>query len=240
MSFLHPRSGPSLCLDELVAAASTLLGRLALCVREGEEPSLRCPRCTSGARAYWESVPFSSSRMEALEERISDLEAMGLMGEMVVAEFLRQRVAPLQHHSAGMGALNSCRASLRLELAWLPPDAVAAAVGLLLGARQVPPLPSMATLLYDVPEAADTLGRMPHFDRWRACPRGTMRDNPCTFRMFGDEVSELEDEGVNLLQAVVNPLAGRTTLVFLSGSSSEEGQGVNPAVIRAPDNPLQT
>ncbi|KAK1677822.1 hypothetical protein QYE76_038670 [Lolium multiflorum] len=171
-------------------------GWLFVDVRE-RSPHYDVPAALPARGRNWESVPFSSDGMEALEERISDLEALGLTGKMVVAEFLRQHVAPLQHNSAGMGALNSSRASLRLELAWLPPDAVAAAVGLLLGARQVPPLPPMATPLYDVPEAADTLGRMPHFDRWGPCPRATVRENPCTFRMFGEEVSELEDEGAS-------------------------------------------
>ena len=134
-------------------------------VRE-RSPHYDVPAALPARGRNWESVPFSSVGMEALEERISDLEAMGLMGEMVAAEFLRQRVAPLQHHSARMWALNSNSASLRLELAMLPPDAIAAAVRLLLGVGQVPPLPPMATPLYDVPEAEDTLGRMPHFDQW--------------------------------------------------------------------------
>jgi hypothetical protein len=41
--------------------------------------------------------------------------------------------------------------------------------------------------------------------------------------MMGEDVSELEDEGVDLIQATANPLAERNTFVFLSGSSSEEG-----------------
>jgi hypothetical protein len=133
--------------------------------------------------------------MEALEERISDLETMGLTGEMVAAEFLRQWVAPLQHHSTGMWALTSSGASLRLELAVLPPSVVAKVVRLLLGAEQVPSLPPMATPLYDVPEAEDTLRMMPHFDQWGPCPPGTSRDNPRPFRVNGEEVFMLEDEG---------------------------------------------
>jgi hypothetical protein len=77
--------------------------------------------------------------------------------------------------------MNSSRTSFHLELAWLPSDAVAAAMGLLLGAREAPPLTLMATPLYDVPEAAVTLGRMPHFDQWGPCQLGTVRDNPCPF-----------------------------------------------------------
>jgi hypothetical protein len=178
--------------------------------------------------------------MEALEERISDLGGMGLMGEMVAAEFLRQCVAPLQHHFEGMWALNSSRAFLRLEQALPPPDAVVAAMRLLLGARQVPSLPPMAAPLYDVPEAADTLGRMPHLDQWGPCPQGTVRDNPCPFRMMGEDVPKLEDEGVDLLHASANPSAGRNTLVFLSGSSSEEGQRIDPAAARAPHSSPRT
>jgi hypothetical protein len=69
-----------------------------------------------------------------------------------------------------MWALNISGASLRLELALLPPDVVAAAVELLLGVEQVPPLPPMITPLYDVPEAAVTLARKLHFDQWGPCP----------------------------------------------------------------------
>jgi hypothetical protein len=77
-----------------------------------------------------------------------------------------------------MWALNSSGASLRLELAMLPPDDVAVVVRLLLVVEQVPSLPPMATPLYDVPEAANTLGRMPYFGQWGPCPPGTARDNP--------------------------------------------------------------
>jgi hypothetical protein len=58
--------------------------------------------------------------------------------------------------------------------------------------------------------------------------------------MMGEDVSELEYKGVDLLQATANPLAGRNTLVFLSGSSSEEGHGIDPAVARAPHSPPRT
>jgi hypothetical protein len=58
--------------------------------------------------------------------------------------------------------------------------------------------------------------------------------------MIGEEVAELEDEGFDPLQATANPLAGRNTLVFLSGSSSEEGQGVNSAVVRISRSPQWT
>ncbi|KAK1665011.1 hypothetical protein QYE76_053170 [Lolium multiflorum] len=98
-------------------------------------PHFNVPAALPAQGCNWESVPFPSARMEALEERISNLEAMGLTGEMVAAEFLRQRVAPLQHHSAGMWALNSSHALVRLEQASLPSDATTAAMGLMLGAR---------------------------------------------------------------------------------------------------------
>jgi hypothetical protein len=175
--------------------------------------------------------------MEALEERISNLEALGLIGEMVATEFRRQRVAPFQQHSACMWALNSSSASLHLELALLPLDAVVVAVRLLLGVEQVPPLQLMATPLYDVPEEEDTLGRMLHFDRWGPCPQGTVRDNPCSLRMIVEEVSELEEGGIDPLQTNMNPQAGRNLLVFLSGSSSKEGQCVDPAVVWIASSP---
>ena len=104
----------------------------------------------------------------------------------------------------------------------------------------MPPHPPMATPLYDVPEVADTLGRMPHFDQWGPFPLGTVRDNPCPFRMIGEEVLKLEDEGIDPLQASVNPLAGRNARVILSRSSSEEGQGVDTAVVRAPHSSPRT
>jgi hypothetical protein len=119
----------------------------------------------------------------------------------------------------------------------LPPDVVAAVVRLLLGVEQVPPLQLLATPLYDVPEEEDTLGRMLHFDRWGPCPQGTLRDNPCSLRMIVEEVSELEEGGIDPLQTNMNPQAGRNLLVFLSGSSSKEGQGIDPAVVRNPRSP---
>jgi hypothetical protein len=57
-------------------------------VRE-RSPHYDVPDALPACGRNWESVPFSSAGMEALEERISDLEAMGLTGEMVAAEFLR-------------------------------------------------------------------------------------------------------------------------------------------------------
>ncbi|KAK1682181.1 hypothetical protein QYE76_043029 [Lolium multiflorum] len=200
-------------------------------------PHYDIPSTLPTRRRNWESVHLSPSGMEAREERIYDLEAMRLKGEMVAAEFLRQRVAPLQQHYAGMWALNSSSASLLLELALLPPDAVAAAVRLLLGVEQVPPLPPMATPLYDVPEEENTLARMPHFDQWGPCPLGTVRDNPSPFLMIGEEVSELEDEGIDPLQANVNPRAGGTLSCSSLGLLRRRVKASTPPSFGSPTTP---
>jgi hypothetical protein len=98
----------------------------------------------------------------------------------------------------------------------------------------------MATPLYDVPEAEDTLGRMPHFDQWGPCLPGTERDNPYPFCMIGEEALKLECEGIDHLQASTNPHARRNARVFLSVSSSKEGHGVNPAAVQIPNSPTRT
>jgi hypothetical protein len=46
-----------------------------------------------------------------------------------------------------------------------------------------------------------------------------------------EEVPELKDEGIDPVQASASPQPGRNARVFLSESSSEEGRGVDPAVI---------
>ncbi|KAK1670524.1 hypothetical protein QYE76_058683 [Lolium multiflorum] len=218
-----------------------LFWRNWLYVNVGERsPHYDIPTALPAYGRNWESSPFPFNGMEALEERISDLETMGLTGEMVAAEFLQQRVAPLQRHSVGMWALNSSGASLRLELAVLPSSVVAEVVRLLLGAEQVPSLPLMATPLYDVPEAKDTMRRMPHFDQWGPCPPSTVRDNPCPFRLNGEEVLELEDEGIEPLQASADPQAGRNARVILSESSSEEGLDVAPTAAQIQNSPART
>ena len=67
-------------------------------------------------------------------ERVTLLKQKGLMGQMVVAEFLRQSVAPLQEHSRPMWTLTSSADDVRLSSCGLNAAAVDASTRALFGA----------------------------------------------------------------------------------------------------------
>ena len=75
--------------------------------------------------------------MRPLMERIALLKQRGLTGQMVVAKYLRQSVAPLQEHSRPMWTLINLADDIRLSKSGLSSTAVDAATCALFGGEGV-------------------------------------------------------------------------------------------------------
>lgn len=91
---------------------------------------------------------------------------------MVVKEFVRQCIAPLQHHSRPMWDLASSEDSMRLQKPSLPSETLSKVLELLTGESKPADLPGNGCLLYQCSNKVAFMGQMPLFDEWGLRPVG--------------------------------------------------------------------
>ena len=99
---------------------------------------------------------------------------------MVVKEFVRQRVAPLQRHSRPMWDLAGVEDPMRLQRPSLAAGTLSMVLKLLTGEPEPADLPGGGCLLYLCSNKEAFAGQMPLFDEWGLLPEGLEgpRENP--------------------------------------------------------------
>ena len=91
---------------------------------------------------------------------------------MVVKEFVRQRVAPLQRHSRPMWDLAGVEDPMRLQRPLLTAGTLSMVLKLLTGVSEPADLPGDGCLLYQCSNKAAFVGQMPLFDESGLLPEG--------------------------------------------------------------------
>ena len=91
---------------------------------------------------------------------------------MVVKEFIRCRIAPLQRHSRQMWTFSGYGDRMRLQAPALPPEARRTMLELLTGDPMPTNLPEEGCLLYCCSNKVEFVKQMPLFDEWGLCPAG--------------------------------------------------------------------
>ena len=132
---------------------------------------------------------------------------------MVVKEFVRHRVAPLQRHSRPMWALHNSQDHMRLQESGIPLETWQTVLEVLAGVPLPDDMPGKSCMLYRCSNKEEFLEHMPCFDEWGLRPDGLVgpRENPVN-------VVPLFDVGAELTPSVD---AGRRALSKAGGSSAE-------------------
>ena len=123
----------------------------------------------------WGSGEFKGPRLEAVYDRILVLREGGLTGHMVVKEFVKRRIAPLQWHSEPMWTFSGPEDRMRLSVAGLSSAERKQVLRVLFATTTVPAptnddaLPLFAYMEENVREARSIL---PSFDEWGIRPAG--------------------------------------------------------------------
>ena len=105
---------------------------------------------------------------------------------MVVKEFVRQRIAPLQRHSRPMWDLAGIEDPMRLQRPSLAAGTLSMVLKLLTGDPEPTDLPGGGYLLYLCSNKAAFAGQMPLFDEWGLLPEDLEgpRENPSSWLPF--------------------------------------------------------
>ena len=103
-----------------------------------------------------------------LVERMRTLQRKGLTAPMVVKEFVRRRIAPLQSRERLVWEYRSAEDRMRLSDTEMSPEDLAVIMNTLVGKMMPPELSKEVAPLYCLrPEARPAiLTKMPTFDRW--------------------------------------------------------------------------
>ncbi|KAE8778579.1 hypothetical protein D1007_48478 [Hordeum vulgare] len=124
----------------------------------------------------WMREELTDPRLTLVLTRLEKLKRAGVTMVMVVREFVRRRIAPLQRHSCPMWAYAGPRDLMRIQVLPLPPHILRELLRRLAGddPYEIPPngLP-----LYEFKAPEALVAEMPLFDEWGfhprvdACPR---------------------------------------------------------------------
>ena len=104
--------------------------------------------------------------------RLARLKDLGVTAHMVVKEFIRCRIAPLQRHSRQMWTFSGYGDRMRLQAPALPPEARRTMLELLTGDLMPANLPEEGCLLYCCLNKVEFMKQMPLFDEWGLRPVG--------------------------------------------------------------------
>ena len=104
------------------------------------------------------------------------------MVPMVVKEFVRQRVAPLQRHSRSMWDLAGVEDPMRLQKTSLTAGTLSMVLELLTGESEPADLPGDGCLLYQCSNKTAFMGQMPLLNEWGLLPEGL--EGPCENPFF--------------------------------------------------------
>jgi hypothetical protein len=142
-------------------------------------PLLLLPRAPAEASSGWGHAELADSRAARVLGRLAKLRQEGVTMAMVVKEFVRRRIAPLQRHSRPMWAFTGPSDPMRLQVPSLPSKTLQGVLQLLTGGDPAL-LPPEGRPLYAYPNAKAFAEKMPRFDEWGLPPEGHEgpRDNP--------------------------------------------------------------
>ena len=76
---------------------------------------LHKPYALATERRGWSAQALAEDLLRPMVEKVKTLRGAGLTGQMVVAEFLRRRLAPLQAHERALWEYSGRHDELRLE-----------------------------------------------------------------------------------------------------------------------------
>ena len=128
----------------------------------------------------WRHQRLADSCLAPVWLRLKRLKDLDVTAPMVVNEFIRCRIAPLQRHSQLMWALLNSKDHMRLQESGLPPEARRMVLEVLTGVPLPDDMQRKSCLLYHCLNKATFTEQMPSFDEWGLRPVGLMgpRENP--------------------------------------------------------------
>ena len=143
-------------------------------------PFLLPPSAPAVPSSGWGHEKLASPRLAFVWLRLKRLKDLGLTAPMVVKEFLRRRVAPLQRHSQPMWAMSVGQDHMRLHVPVLPSEAPRIVLELLTGNLTLANLLEEGCLLYCCSNKVEFARQMPPFDEWGLRPADLEgpRENP--------------------------------------------------------------
>ena len=109
---------------------------------------LQKPYAPATERREWSAQALAGDLLHPMVEKVKTLRDAGLTAEMVVAEFLRRRLAPLQAHERALWDCSGRDDEMRLEDKRLPSESFNQLMSLLFGTVWNTQLPAGATPLY--------------------------------------------------------------------------------------------
>ena len=135
-------------------------------------PLLSPPSSPAIPNSGWGHEKLASPCLVPVWLRLKRLKDRGVTAPMVVKEFVRRRVAPLQRHSWPMWALLNIKDHMRLQESGLPLEARQTVLGVLAGVPLPDDMPRKSCLLYRCSNKEEFVEHMPSFDEWGLCPYG--------------------------------------------------------------------
>jgi hypothetical protein len=143
-------------------------------------PRLQLPRGPPIPNFGWGQEKLVDRRLAPVWARLVRMKNAKLTAPMVVREFVRRRIAPLQRHSRPMWTFFGKTDSIRLQVPSLPPKTLGAMLKLLTGDPAPAALPEDGSLLYNCSNKESFLKLVPPCDEWGLRPKGLVgpRENP--------------------------------------------------------------
>jgi len=143
-------------------------------------PLLTIPGSLALPSSGWYHEKLTDRRLAFVWKRLVRLQELEVTAPMVVKEFVKQRIAPLQRHSHSMWDFTGVGDPIRLQRPSLAADTLGMVLKLLTGEFEPANLPGGGCLLYLCSNKAAFAAQMPLFDEWGLLPEGIEgpRENP--------------------------------------------------------------
>ena len=143
-------------------------------------PLLTIPGLLASPSSVWRHQKLTDRRLAFVWKRLAGLQELGVTMPMVVKEFVKQRIAPLQCHARPMWDFTNAEDPMRLQKSSLAADTLSVVLKHLTGEPEPADLPRGGCLLYLCSNKAAFAAQMPLFDEWGLLPEGIEgpRENP--------------------------------------------------------------
>ena len=129
-------------------------------------PLLQAPVGLAILNSGWGHHKLTSPCLAPVWARLRWLKDLGVTAPMVVREFVKHRVAPLQRHSRPMWALLSGQDNMRFQEEGLPLAARQTMLTVLSGVPLPDEMPKKSFMLYRCENKVTFAANMPSFDEW--------------------------------------------------------------------------
>ena len=129
-------------------------------------PLLQVPTGPAVPNSGWGHQKLSSPRLALVWARLRLLKDRGVTAPMVVKEFVKRRVAPLQRHSRPMWTLLNSQDHMRFQESGLPLGTRQTVLKVLMGVPLPAEMPGKNCLLYRCKNKDEFVASMPSFDEW--------------------------------------------------------------------------